>query len=97
MAVAILMIGLWLGLVGLSTSEHLHQLVHPDAHHVQHECLLTFFHESQFLPTTGSIAVPVAVFVCLGVVFLPERLNFESIDLRLGASRAPPLVSCLLP
>ena len=96
-AVALLMLGLWFGLVGLSTSEHLHQLVHPDAHHVQHECLVTFFHNGLLLYAAGLTAAPAAVFACFALVFLAGRTVCESIDIRLDGSRAPPVLSCLQP
>ena len=37
---AFLMLGLWLGLTGLSVSEHLHHALHEDADHEHHECLV---------------------------------------------------------
>lgn len=94
---AALMLALWFGLIGLASSEHLHQLVHPDAHHVQHECLVTFLHKSLLLHAAAIIEAPAPVFACFVLAMLAERRVFESIDLRLDGSRAPPLVSSLQP
>jgi hypothetical protein len=94
-AVVVLMLGLWLGLAGLSTSEHLHQLVHSDSQHVNHECLLTLFAKSHLFHS----ATPLKAAVARSMGFdLPPLANctFHPVaDIRLAPGRAPPVVSRL--
>lgn len=95
MAGVALMLGLWLGLVGLGTSEQLHQLVHSDSHQVHHECLVTLFYQSLLFHSPDSAAAPLAVFVFLGLLVRAVGAFLPQIDLRLSPCRAPPFVSSL--
>ena len=85
------MLGLWLGLVGLSTSDQLHHLLHSDSHQQHHECLVTSISKSHLLFTPASASAPVAVFACFGLLLLIGGLAFRSVDLRLAPARAPPV------
>ena len=55
-AVALLMLGLWLGLIGLSVSERFHHALHADASHADHDCLVVGFAKSLVLrkPSAGT-------------------------------------------
>ena len=90
MAAVGLMLVLWLGLVTLSSSSELHQVLHPDAHHLSHECLVTYFTKSHFLFV--STVLMVSVILCADFSPVPQESNAPDAvgDLRLGPSRAPP-------
>ena len=91
LAVGLLMLGLWLGVLGLSASEQLHQLVHAEAHHVHHECVVTSLTKSQLLFLPELIAAPLAVFAVFPLlVFFGERMLGRA-DVRLAPARAPPV------
>src|SRR5688572_14796951 len=94
-AVSILMLGLWLGLLGLSASEQLHHLLHSDSHQHHHECLVTSISKSHLLFTPMLAAAPVAVFVYFSLLLLIGGLAFRSVDIRLAPARAPPVGSLL--
>ena len=94
-AVGVLMLGLWLGLLGLSASDQLHHLLHSDSHQHHHECLVTSISKSHLLFTPMLAAAPVAVFVCFGLLLMIGGLAFRSMDIRLAPVRAPPVGSLL--
>jgi hypothetical protein len=94
-AVGIVMLGLWLGLLGLSASERLHHLLHSDSHQHHHECLITSISKSHLLFTPTLVAAPVAVFVSFALLLLSGALAFRSVDTRLAPARAPPVGSLL--
>ena len=91
----VLMLGLWLGLLGLASSERLHHLLHSDSHQANHECLVTFFSKGYLLGAFTPAVAPLAIFVCFGL----RRLAGDSLpflaDVRLSPSRAPPVGSLL--
>jgi hypothetical protein len=93
--VVILMLGLWLGLVGLSASEQLHRLVHSDSHQVNHECLLTLFAKGSFSPSSGPPQMSAPVFEPITLPPLASRDFPSTADIRLAPGRAPPVVSLL--
>ena len=93
--VAILMMGLWLGLIGLASSERLHQFFHSDSQQASHECLVTFFSKSYLLGAFTPAAALLAVFVCFGFLRLAEVGLASVADIRLSPSRAPPFGSLL--
>jgi hypothetical protein len=93
--VVILMLGLWLGLVGLSTSGQLHRLVHSDSHHVNHECLLTLFAKGHLFHSAAPPKAAVAMSVCFDLPPLANRAFLPAADIRLAPGRAPPAVSSL--
>lgn len=89
-AVTLLMLGLWLGLIGLSVSERLHHALHADASQADHDCLVVGFAKSLFLhaPVQVVVAAPVLPAICFSsseIILLLQR-----IDLRLAPGRAPP-------
>src|SRR5215831_13928579 len=69
---ALLMLGLWLGLIGLSSSESLHRFFHSDSQQANHECLVTFFSKSYLLAAFAPIAALLVIFVCFGLLRLAE-------------------------
>ncbi len=87
----VLMLGLWLGLVGLANSERLHNLIHSDSHQTNHECLVTFFSKGYLLGSFAPAAAPLAVFVCFGLCRLAGGVLPTIGDIRLAPSRAPPV------
>lgn len=94
-AAVALMLGLWLGLIGAASSERLHGLLHADAGHASHDCLVTHFAKGQFF-TAGDVAGVVAV--VLVFFFLPplrELFAAAAADVRLPSSRGPPAGSLL--
>ena len=91
----ILMLGLWLGLIGLASSERLHQFFHSDSQQANHECLVTLFSKSYLLGAFAPALVLLAVFVCFGLCRLSEGGLPSIADLRLAPSRAPPVSSFL--
>ena len=91
----ILMLGLWLGLIGLASSERLHQFFHSDSQQANHECLVTFFSKSYLLGAFPPAVAPLAIFVCFGLCRLAgDSLPFLA-DVRLAPGRAPPVSSFL--
>ena len=92
---ALLMLGLWLGLIGLSSSESLHRFFHSDSQQANHECLITFFSKSYLLAAFAPMAALLAVFVCVGLLRLAEDGRPPVADLRLAPSRGPPVASLL--
>jgi hypothetical protein len=91
----LLMLGLWLGLIGLSSSESLHRFFHSDSQQATHECLVTFFSKSYLLAAFAPIAALLVVFVCFGWSRLAEDGLPPVADLRLAPTRGPPVGSLL--
>jgi hypothetical protein len=91
----ILMLGLWLGVVGLASSERLHHFLHSDSHQSNHECLVTFVSKGYLLGAFVTALAPLAVFVCFGLSRLAGECLPSIDDLRLSPSRAPPVGSLL--
>ena len=96
LAVVALMLGLWLGLIGASSSARLHGFLHADADHPAHDCLVTHFAKSQLLTAGGAVCVVTAILAFLTLPLLAEWLMLPVADIRLPSSRGPP-VSSLLP
>src|SRR4026208_1542543 len=80
----ILMLGLWLGLVGLASSERLHRLLHSASHQTNHEGLVTFFSKGYLLGAFVPAAVPLAIFVCFGLCRLAGDILHSIADIRLA-------------
>jgi len=91
----VLMLGLWLGLVGLASSERLHHFLHSDSHQSNHECLVTFFSKSYLLGASAPAIALLAVFVCFGLSHFAEGGLPSLTDVRLAPGRAPPVGSLL--
>jgi hypothetical protein len=94
-AAVALMLGLWLGLVGAASSERLHGLLHADAHHASHDCLVTHFAEGQFLVVGGAVFAMAAVFFFFFLMPRAERFALPAADVGLPSSRGPPVGSLL--
>lgn len=94
--IVVLMLGLWLGLVGLSASEQLHQLVHSDSQQVSHECLLTLFAKSLLASSPAALVLAVATFFSFDLPPLARPVWVSVTDVQLAPGRAPPAVSSLL-
>lgn len=92
---AVLMLGLWLGLIGLSSSESLHRLFHSDSQQATHECLVTFFSKSHLLAAFAPVVALLAVFVCFGLLRFADAGLPPMAGLRLAPSRGPPVGSLL--
>lgn len=92
---ALLMLGLWLGLIGLASSESLHRFFHSDSQQLTHECLVTFFSKSHLLAAFAPSATLLVVFVCFGLSRLLEGVLPPMTDLRLAPGRGPPVGSLL--
>jgi hypothetical protein len=92
----ILMLGLWLALVGISASDHLHHLLHADSHHLHHECVVTSLSKCDPLLITSTTTAPAAVFACFGLLLLMGCPPIGRGDVSLTPARAPP-VGFLLP
>ena len=95
-AVAALMLGLWLALLGLSASEKLHHCLHADAAHPEHDCLVTALAKGTALdvPQPEIVVQPAPEVRLLAAT--EQRPIFSRIDLRLVPGRAPPVHSVLL-
>ena len=94
-AVAALMVGLWLGLIGLATFPQLHRLLHADSSASSHDCLITQLAKCQFLAAGGTIAIAVAAVEFFKLPTLPERLKLPTADWRITSPRGPPVHSFL--
>jgi hypothetical protein len=92
---AVLMLGLWLGLIGLASSESLHRFFHSDSQQATHECLVTFFSKSHLLAAFTPSAALLVVFVCFGLSRFFEGGLPPIADLRLAPGRGPPVGSLL--
>jgi hypothetical protein len=90
LAVAGLMLLLWLGTFALTVSPELHHLLHQDSQGPNHNCLITQIQQHPLLAGFAAITAPVPAPVAVAaacpaeVHFLPAR------DYRLSLSRAPP-------
>lgn len=93
---ALLMLGLWLAVLGLAASQKLHQCLHADASHPEHECLVSALAKGTLVDLP--VSAPTVQAAALGEVFLPTLICVISgqIDLRLAPGRAPPASIVLL-
>ena len=83
------MLGLWLVLLALSSSDSLHRRLHADAGHVSHDCLVKFLGTSaEFTPPSPALPSP----VLLRTGPAPRTADaFPPIsDVLLPAGRGPP-------
>ena len=87
-----LMMGLWVSLIGFSSSEQLHRCLHPDSGELNHDCLVTSIAKSQSLFLVPRANCPVPEFFEVGRASA-RRVDGEGLlDLRLDPSRAPPFL-----
>jgi len=87
---AVVCLALFLTVQIFAASGPLHQVIHPDAHSPQHQCVFTLFAHGQ-LDAAGAFP-PLMAFVavlCFLLPTLPSAVR-SSFDYRLSPSRAPP-------
>lgn len=89
-AVGLLMLGLWLGLISLSVSERFHHALHADAAHADHDCLIVGFAKSLVLHAPVQVLVAAPVLPAISFSGSEITLLLQRIDLRLVPGRAPP-------
>jgi hypothetical protein len=82
---------LWLGLLALSSSAQLHQLLHADAQTFSHECLLTSIAKDGTVELSPGLRAPAPPFVEGDLAPAPRAFDFPVRDLRLAFGRGPPL------
>lgn len=87
---SLLMLGLWLAAITFSSSIRLHGLVCADSQQASHDCLLTSFAKSHFLPLSEPVSVSVATFVAGESYQAVSQEPVPSADVRLAPGRAPP-------
>jgi hypothetical protein len=92
LAVAGVMLALWLGTFALTVSPELHHLLHPDAQGPNHNCLITQIQQHPFLAGSVSITAPAPASVVVTVVWRAEVQFVPACDYRLSPSRAPPFL-----
>ena len=84
------MLGLWLGLIGLSVSERFHHALHADASQADHDCLVVGFAKSLVLYAPVQVLVAATVLPVFSFSGSKITLLLQRIDLRLLPGRAPP-------
>lgn len=84
------MLGLWLGLIGLSVSERFHHALHADASHADHDCLIVSLTKSLVLHASVQVFVATPVLPAISISGSEITLLLQRIDLRLDPGRAPP-------
>jgi hypothetical protein len=92
LAVAGLMLLLWLGTFALTVSPALHHLLHPDSQGPNHNCLITQIQQHPLLTGVAAIAAPAPVLVTAAAVCRAEVQFLPASDHRLSPSRAPPFL-----
>jgi hypothetical protein len=92
LAVAALMLLLWVGTFALTVSPELHQLLHPDAQAPNHNCLITQIQQHPLLAGLAAITAPVPAPVEVPAVCRAEVQFHPACDYRLSPSRAPPFL-----
>ncbi len=89
------MIGFMLFAAAAAHSAPLHELIHPDAANLDHNCVITMLAQGQFYAPAGVfVVVGCAVFVG-GLLRLPEILVTRPAEHGLPSGRAPPFFSVL--
>lgn len=86
------MVVLWLGLLGLATSERLHHALHEDAGELHHKCPVVSFAKGELLDAAAFVVVVTMVLSSV-VWFSPFVSTLRSrLDVSLASGRGPPLV-----
>jgi len=90
LAVAGVMLLLWVGTIALTVSPELHHLLHQDSQSSNHNCLVTQIQQHPLLAGFAAITAPVRAPVTF-VAACPAEVQFHhAFDYRLPPSRAPP-------
>lgn len=89
-ALAFLGVSLVLLLSVLGASPSLHKLLHPDADHADHQCVITLFTKGQITLATAAQCLAIVIILFGGVVLLAETFQPPTPDYCISSSRAPP-------
>ena len=92
LAVAGLMLLLWVGTFALMVSPELHHLLHQDAQGPSHNCLITQIQQHPLLAGYAAVSVLASAPVVVTAVCRAEAPFLPASDHRLAPSRAPPFV-----
>jgi hypothetical protein len=92
LAVAALMLLLWVGTFALTVSPELHHLLHPDSQAPNHNCLITQIQQHPLLAGFASITAPTPAPVEVSATGSAEVQFLPASDHRLSPSRAPPFL-----
>ncbi len=84
------MLGLWVGLITLTVSEQLHQALHDEADHPEHECPVTTVAKADLLHTPPASLVPAPTLAVSSLLFAAPLAPAIRMDRRLDSGRAPP-------
>ena len=90
LAVAGLMLLLWVGTIALTVSPELHRLFHGDAQGADHNCLITQIQQHPLLAGFIAIVAPAPALTTVAFVWPTEVQVLTASDYRLSPSRAPP-------
>ena len=90
LAVAGVMLLLWVGTFALTVSPELHHLLHQDAQGPNHNCLITQIQQHPLVAGFAAITAPLPAPVVGAVVCRAEVQFVPAYDYRLSPSRAPP-------
>jgi hypothetical protein len=92
LAVAGLMLLLWLGTFALTVSPELHHFIHRDSQGPDHNCLITQIQQHPLLAGFATITAPAPAPITVAGVCRAEVQYLPTSDHRLSPSRAPPFV-----
>jgi len=90
LAVAGLMLLLWVGTFALTVSPELHRLLHQDSQGPNHNCLITQIQQHPLLAGFAAITAPAPAPTAVAGVWRAEVQFLPASDRRLTPSRAPP-------
>jgi hypothetical protein len=93
LAIAGLMLSLWVGTFALTVSPELHRLLHQDAQGPDHNCLITQIQQHPLLTGVVTITAPAPASAAITTVPRPEVRFLPACDYGVSPSRAPPLPS----
>ena len=91
-AVAGVMLLLWVGTFALMVSPELHRLVHQDSQGPNHNCLITQIQHHPLLAGFVAVTAPTPAPVTVVAVWRAEVQFLPIVDYRLSPSRAPPFL-----
>ena len=92
LAVAALMLLLWLGTFALMVSPELHRLLHQDSQGPNHNCPITQIQHHPLLGGFAIITAPTPAPVTVVAVWRAEVQFLPAVDYWLSPSRAPPIL-----
>jgi len=92
LAVAGVMLLLWVGTFALTVSPELHHLLHQDSQSPNHNCLVTQIQQHPLLAGFAAIIAPLPAPVAETAACRAEVQFLPASDRRLSPSRAPPFL-----